>query len=53
MSAKVTVPYVKKAIRVLLDLTQEKPVDKIIVWATYGGYQKAWLHAIRMCESRA
>ena len=53
MSAKVTVSHAKKGFRVFLNLTQKNPVGKLIVWATYGGYQKAWLHAMRMCEGRA
>ena len=53
MSAKVTVSHAKKGFRVFLNLTQKNPVDKLIVWATHGGYQKAWLHAMRMYEGRA
>ena len=52
MSAKVTVSHAKQGFRVFLDLTQKNPVDKLVPWATHGGYQKAWLHAMRMCEGR-
>ena len=50
MSAKMTVSLAIKGFRVFLNLTQKNPVGKLIPSAKHGGYQLAWLEAMRMCE---